>query len=629
MATTADQEIDVDALMALIPTLDEEGQRRMLALLGRVNKEKRQKNVTSTKTFAKSKRPTNNDELHQWIINECGYNIPRVAVCPGHQAPFDFVADAFFERYDSLFQVGSRELGKTLGVSVVNYANAETRPGCTSCTFGAIETQAQRAYDHVTSFVYTRDEEGVKKLKPQMAGVPLRKKTEWKTGSKIEIIVGTESGVNSPHPHKVHADEVDLMDERVWSQSRNMSSSGSVFGERIKAQDFATSSLKSNHGLVASIMKECDEAEAQGFEPPWKIYYSCVYEASEEVSECQCADAEQRKVRLTELGRDPDELCGCDRVAKGEWSEDFPRTLASVCKGKFFRSRGWMAHTDVKRKFRQNTQRTWESEMECRRVSVDGVYLEAWTRERFSLKGWQPRPEYGNCYTGTDWGGGAESAVLWVQGPLRTSVQCGHTLVPEGAFVVFDEFLRAGIGATKLADEVLAKEVGWRQRIPGFRITNRFADVAGRQQRDDWREHNPPLKTVWWLSSRDFDPQVTCLQGLVEDKLYWVDIERCSRHVDDIEAWRQKNGKEIHDESSHTMASARYLLTNVVTRVQRHRNKGGGSTAEPGISQRNSSAAPVGSTSSSSGLNAELHWRAQVGQTFPSSMRGPGPWQHQ
>lgn len=614
--------IDVDTLRELLPTLDDRGRRTMLAKLNLLT-EKSSGGAANAQTRT---APKTDDELHAWILRETGFDIPRVSVCPDHQAPFQFVADAYFERYDALFQVGSRELGKTLGVSVVHYVNSETRPGCTSCTFGAIESQAERAYDHVKSFVYTKDAGGTKVLKPQMDGEPLRKKTEWKTGSKIEILVGSKSGVNSPHPNKVHADEVDLMDKEVWDQSRNMSSSSVIEGERIGAQDFGTSTLKSPRGLVASILNECAEAEEKGYDAPWKIYRSCVFEAAQEVPDCQCADPAQRQARLLELGLDPTSLCTCERVVKGEWAEDSPRTLATVCKGKFFRSRGWMDHTDVRRKFHQNTRSTWDAEMECRRASADGLYLDGWSRERFCVKNWLPKPEFGMVWTGTDWGGGAESAVLWMQGPTRVPVRLAgvgmEVIVPAGSHVVFDEYLKAGIGATKLADEVLAREVRWRRLVPGFRVAARFADMAGRQQRDDWREHLPSLKTVWYLSSRDFDPQVTTLQDLAGDKHYWVDIDHASRHVDDIESWRQKDGREVHDESSHSMAASRYVNSNVVARELRHGNRRASREADPVVVQRETTRTAA---FHSDGMEAEHRWRAQTGQFSPD--RSPGPWQ--
>jgi hypothetical protein len=570
-------------------------------------------------------KPTTDDELHAWVKAETGFDIPRVAVCPDHCAPFDFVADAYFERERALFLVGSRSLGKTLGVSIVHFANAETRPGCTSCTFGAIEAQADRAYSHVKSFVYIVDDDGTKRVKSSIVE-SLRKKTEWKTGSVIEILVGSKSGVNSPHPHKVHADEVDLMDKEVWDESRNMAASSVVNGERIKAQDFGTSTLKSANGLVASILKECDDAIAAGNLPAWRVYKSCVYESACEVPNCQGAPDDERRTRLKALGMDVDSTCNCHQAIKGEWVEDVPRTLASVCKGKFFRSRGWMEHADVVGKFMQNTRVVWEAQMECRRPSADGLYLPDWFRERFCLKGWMPRPELGQVWTGTDWGGGAESAVLWMQGPLRVPVQiqgpAGQVIVPEGAHVVFDEFLKAGIGATKLADEVLAREAHWRRIIPNFRVAARFADMAGRQQRDDWREHNPPLRTSWYLADRAFDPQVTCLQGLVEDLHYWVDVDRCPRHCDDIESWRQRDGREIHDDATHSMAAARYMHSCVVTRELRRGNRSRRTAVEPAVIQREKASTFGGASSQNADNFGSERWRENFGQ-FP----GRAPWQ--
>jgi hypothetical protein len=623
--TTNSLGIDVEALRELLPTLDDEGKRRLLSKINVLTKDKR-----GTPAEAARRIPTTDDELHAFILRETGYDIPRVAVCPDHQAPFDFVADAFFERYDALFLLGSRSLGKTISVSLVHWVNAEVRPGATACTFGAIESQAERAYAHVKSFVYTTDMNGHKTLNPQMVGEPLRKKTEWKTGSTIEILVGSKSGVNSPHPHKVHADEVDLMDEEVWNESRSMASGSVVNGKRIAAQNFATSTLKSANGLVASILKECADSDEKGFVPPWKIYRSCCFESAEEVPNCQCAPEDERRARLTELNLDPDSRCECDRIVKGEWGEDNPRTLASVCKGKFFRSRGWMVHNDVMQKFMQNTRIVWDAQMECRRPMADGLYLEGWVRERFCVKNWAPKPEYGSVFTATDWGGGAESAVLWIQGPLRVPVQIAGVggelvTVPKGAHVTFDEYLKAGIGATKLADEVCAREVYWRRRVQGFRVAARFADMAGRQQRDDWREHTPPLRTVWWLSSRDFDPQVESLQDLVGDGHYWVDIDRCSRHCDDIESWRQKNGREIHDASSHSCAAARYGHASIVSRELRRGNREQSRAVDPVVVQRGEASAPSAMAHAGDGFDGERRWREQVGQYFPD--RSPGPWQ--
>lgn len=574
------------------------------------------------------KAPQTDDELHAYILRETGINIPRVAVCDDHDAPFDIVADFYFEREDAVFEVGSRESGKTLKASIAHFVNSETKPGTESLTFGAIEPQARRAYKHLTNFLYEEEEvdgQVKRKLRDSIDGEPLRSETRWKTGSSVEIVVGSKSGVNSPHPQKVHADEVDLMDEEVWGESRNMSSSKQRRdGTWIKAQDYATSTRKSMTGLVQKLWAEAQESVAQGLKPSFRFYASCIFENAQEVPNCRAADPDDRRQRLTELGLDPCSLCSCDKTVKGEWDENTPRTLESVCRGRLFRSRGWMLFSDVERKFRANSQTVWDAQMECRRPMADGLYLPGWTRQRFTVIGWVPDPRFGNIWTSTDWGGSAESAVLWAQGPLRIPVTVqgsrGQVEIPKGAYVVFDELLAADTGATRLADMVISKELGWRRKVPNFRVTGRFCDMAGKQQRDDWREHNPPLRTVSYLPNRDFDPTVKNLQDLVGDKRYWVDTQ-CSRHMDDIESWRQKDGREVHDESSHTMAASRYLHANSEALERRKQHRNPSDSAKPVVVQRAQQhtgvAVSVAGRSSIDTFASERGWRGQLGETFP------------
>jgi hypothetical protein len=569
--------------------------------------------------------PQTDDELHAAILAETGFDIPRVSVCEDHCAPFDPIADGFFNRHSGILILKSREAGGTLNVSILQYMKCKFIPQHEGVTFGSIRDQAEKAFSYVQGFVQERvsndDGSVTRRVKPEIDGEPLQKRILWKIGSLLSIIVGTASGVNSPHPNTVHADEVDLMDDDILAESANMSSSTLLpDGSRIPALDVVTSTRKSMHGPMQKLIEETEETERQGYEGSWKLYAYCVAEVAEEVPCCRGVSVEQREGRLRELGRDPGELCSCDRVVKGEWAEDVPRTLESVCRGRFFRSRGWLAYDDIKRKFRKNAQATWDAQMECRRPMADGLYLPGWTRQRFTTVGWQPRPELGQVWQSVDWGGSAVSAVLWVQGPLRVSVTIqgpsGTVTVILGAYVAFDELLEANVGATKLADKVVAKEIAWRRQIPGFRVTGRFADMAGKQQRDDWREHTPPLRTVWYLPNRDFAPTVKTLQDLVADKRYWVD-SRCSRHMDDVESWRQKNGREVHDESSHTMAASRYLHANTETLERRRQHQAPGSGATPIVVQRAHDSSLAAAVSQGGDPFAdERAWRSRLGESF-------------
>jgi hypothetical protein len=584
------------------------------------------------------KAPKTPDELHALIIKLTGYNIPRVAVCSDHQAPFSAISDAYFNNETAILILGSRESGKTLAVAILHYINAETKPGIEGITFGAIKPQAEQAYKYVKSFVYERDDNGNRVPKPQIDGEPTRTKTEWRSGSQISVVIGTRSGVNSPHPQVVHADEIDLMDPEIFAESRSMSSSKTLpGGKRIPAMDIATSTRKTARGPMQVLLDEVDEAKKHGHKPPWSVFAYCFRESAAEVPECRCADPVERVRRLLQLGEPANKICSCDKIVKSEWEEGHPRTLESVCRGDLFRSRGWMHKDDIDRKFLTHSQPYWEAQMECRRPMSEGLFLPTFTRSRHCVRGWVPRPEYGRLTQGVDWGGADTSVVLWTQGPLRHPVEIiGFNMkpivVPQGAYVVFDSiYWFDRIGATSMADAVVTREIAQRVAHPGWRVQGRFADPAGAQQRNDWHEHSPPLRTQW-KTSRDFDPSVETVQGLMADNLLYVDVEHCAALADDFEGWRMKGGKEYHDSSSHGPAALRYNLGNVVILERRREREHGKAVAVPAIRERGLErtdraglVGAVGSSRGSQGVESE-QWRQSMGISSGSGNQGSDGW---
>lgn len=86
-----------------------------------------------------------------------------------------------------------------------------------NCTFGATEAQSLRCYAHLKNWIY--DPDGNKR--PDVVS-SLMRETVFRNGSKVEVLAGTEQAVNGPHPQKAHADEIELMDDGTWRESRNM-----------------------------------------------------------------------------------------------------------------------------------------------------------------------------------------------------------------------------------------------------------------------------------------------------------------------------------------------------------------------------------------------------------------------
>jgi len=171
--------------MTQIPS-DTEG---MLTLLEKLSDEELAEMLdahTQLEARLREMGPQTDDELHEWLKFELGIDIPRTAVCEGHSAPFDFLADLYFERTEAALGVANRGGAKTFLVAVLHWLNSRFKPGCESCTFGATEAQSLRAYAHLKNWIY--DDEKTRKsgkavLKPEIT-TSLMRETVIANGSR-------------------------------------------------------------------------------------------------------------------------------------------------------------------------------------------------------------------------------------------------------------------------------------------------------------------------------------------------------------------------------------------------------------------------------------------------------------
>jgi hypothetical protein len=160
--------------------------------------------------------PKTEDELWYWVRDNLGISIPRKPVCKGHQSPFDFLSACYFRKYPAILGMGNRGGGKTFMVALLHWLNSTFFPGIESATFGATEAQSLRCYAHLRNWIYDKK---TGERKPQIRSSVMRK-TEWKSGSAVEVLPGTPEGVNGPHPQIAHGDEVELMRQDTWDESQ-------------------------------------------------------------------------------------------------------------------------------------------------------------------------------------------------------------------------------------------------------------------------------------------------------------------------------------------------------------------------------------------------------------------------
>ena len=506
--------------------------------------------------------PSNDDELHSWIRGELGVNIPRVSVCPDHDAPFDFLADLYFERIDAALGVANRGGAKTFLVAVLHWLNSKFKPGCESCTFGAVEKQSYRAYGHLKSWIF--DENGNRRADVVSS---MMSETIFRNGSKVEVLGSTPEQVNGPHPQKAHADEIELMREDTWAESRNMTISGRVRdGRYIRPQDISTSTRKGPNGRVQTLINEITQAVREGYRPPRKLYMWCQKETAAERPECQKAPKEAREARLTELGRDPCELCDCHLIRKGEWDDGKPRLLSDVCDGDYFRSRGWQPPADLLKQFRENDRETYEAQVLCKKPEMRWHYMPTFSEDRNGIKEFVPDPENGPIFTSTDWGGTNPHSVHWYQ-LLRHEIEVISfydevVRLIEGSIIVFDEIYQAEIGNDALAALVKERELKWKRAFPQFRVFERFADPQGKAAKLDWKALG--LRTVWH-ATREIEEQLKVIRTIMDDDLLRVDVTRCPMWVKEAQAWRRNpsTGNELDENFNHAMSDWRYFAINV------------------------------------------------------------------
>ena len=524
-------------------------------------------------------------------------------MCEDHTSPFKFIADIYFERTTASIAMANRGGSKTMSSAIIHLLNSLFKPGCESFSVGAILVQANRAYENLVKLLKAHGKVAVVKDHPMVTDHRVQQ-TDFVNGSKVEIQPGTVAAVNGPHPQKVHADEIELMDPVVYQESRNMSQSKVVMeedaatGERrerlIKAQDWLTSTRKRAHGPMQKLLDEIDNAKRNGFRPSWDLYVWCVFETAQNQPNCRMAYPD-----LPE-----DQKCQCHMVVKGEWEDGSPRRFSDVCAGRLARSQGYLTIEDIWKTFQESDIETWEAQQECSKPEVGGSVFKKFTRQRHVIKWYEPDPRLGDIYMSVDFGGTNPHGVTWYQLLKYDTMVHGYEQqrsekpakrLRAGTLVAFDEIYRAEIGNGELADLVIAREGWWESRWPGFVVKKRFADVAAKAARLDWARHKTKRLPTVFYCTRDIKEQIKTVNNRIDNGTFVVSAigpvkdRGCPMMVLEIEAYHYPEKKpemeydpEVPvDDFNHTVANLRYCAENIKY-MQRFGSAGGRPTPKTG-----------------------------------------------
>lgn len=191
--------------------------------------------------------PEDKVQLAVMLYHYFGLRYPMKAVCPGHVAPFDALAEAYFSESPVLIWHASRGLaGKTTMLAGLSLMELVT--GYDVSLLGGSQEQSLRthrittaAWDHeeavfddgecaqcVVTFVTSGEDvcyacgrplnrerkklQGPNAPRDLLKGEPLATKTEMRYGNIMVALAASPKSVRGPHPQRLRMDEADEMD---------------------------------------------------------------------------------------------------------------------------------------------------------------------------------------------------------------------------------------------------------------------------------------------------------------------------------------------------------------------------------------------------------------------------------
>ncbi len=262
--------------------------------------------------------------------------------------------------------LANRSGGKTYDFAILDTMVSYLFPKAEIATVGAIQTQAQRCYNYFKEF------SGQFPFGQHITKSSISE-TVFDNDAKVQVLIGTVSGVNSPHPQFLFLDEIDLFDWFVLQQAMSMPQSKHGLPSRV----VLTSTRKYPAG---SMQRLIDEADERGY----KSYTWCIWEVMEK---WPSNPVMQQKILGTRRGQ-------------FQLASEIPEGVKEVD--------GYYSWEDLTTKYGSLDQEVWENEWLCKKPGAEGIiYGRSYSDENNLLSlDWSPKGRAGTIYLAEDFGFG-------------------------------------------------------------------------------------------------------------------------------------------------------------------------------------------------------------------------------
>ncbi len=335
--------------------------------------------------------PRTPDDLERSLRALAGISVPRRALTPGHSAPFDYLAHAFFEGAPVQGETpveppdavvwANRGGGKTYLGALATMLDLVHKPGIEVRILGGSLEQSRRMHAHLRA-LFAREP-----LAGLVEGRITERRLALTNGSVVELLAQSQTSVRGTRVQKLRCDEVELFDPEVWEAAQLVTRSkviGLANGETLVVRGtidcFSTMHLP--HGLMHAIVEECREGRRRLFR--WGI-----------------ADVLAR--------------CGPEHACR---ADDADCALLPECRG---RAKAWadgecaghVEITDALAMKARVSAAAWEAEMLCLRPSRTHAVLPEFDRRLHVIHDDPPDSPANTWIAGMDFGYRSPTVVLW------------------------------------------------------------------------------------------------------------------------------------------------------------------------------------------------------------------------
>jgi len=205
--------------------------------------------------------PQDDDELWHYLQVVWGMTVPRHAVCPNHQAPFDALANAYFAKSPISIWKASRGFGGKSTLMGTLCAIEAATLGAQITVLGGSASQSQRVHEVTQErWLYERAPADL------VDGDPTKYMTRLKNGAWILALMASQKSVRGPHPQRLRMDEVDEMELDIFESAQGQP----MNGRGLKAQTVVSSTHQYPDGTMTELLRRANEKGWPVFQWCWR-----------------------------------------------------------------------------------------------------------------------------------------------------------------------------------------------------------------------------------------------------------------------------------------------------------------------------------------------------------------------